>query len=110
MKTDIKVIFDQIANNAYPYGITGKVIHIDADETYDEYTLQFASNEIATQLVGYKGDAKWIETEKFLKNTVNNGTFGAARGILFEVYAHIQLRRGGIFTVSVLCLYFGFGL
>ena len=110
LTTDIKDIFKQIAGNAYPYGITGKIIHIDADETYDRYTLQFASHEIATHFVGYEGDRKWLETQNFLKNTANNGTFGAARGILFEDYAHILLQRGGTFTVSVLYLHFSFGL
>lgn len=58
-------------------------------------TPLFASDHLANQFLGRQGSQRFSAMLKFLKDTAGNSAFAAARGIPFELYAHIRLQKGG---------------
>lgn len=48
------------------------------------------------------GNKRWSDMVQSLKETAGDSAYAAARGILFELYAHIQLRKDELFKVSVI--------
>ena len=94
-------LIQKLADTTYPYGImSGRVIHMETDESYTSCHPRFASDHLTNQFFGRQGGQRFSDMVKFLKDTAGDSAFAATRGIAFELYAHIRLRKGGQFTVS----------
>lgn len=89
----------------YSYGLVSETVihmaHMVIDGNYGFSGCRFASELIAAQMIGREGNQRWSNMVQFLKATAGDSGYGTARGLLFEMYAHIRLRKGGMFRVSV---------